>query len=82
MVYGIMVIPRYDSLFGTNTLYNDSIRYFLEVHYLSKYLDFFDTIFMAFRKKGRQILFLQVYHHTSICYVWGGFLTLVIIMMW
>ena len=73
MVYGLMVIPRYDSLFGTNTVYNDRIRYFLDVHYFSKYFDFFDTFFMALRKKDRQISFLHVYHHASICYIWGGF---------
>lgn len=36
------------------------------IFYLSKILDFFDTIFMVLRRKWRQLSFLHVYHHTSI----------------
>jgi elongation of very long chain fatty acids protein 4 len=38
----------------------------LWVFYVSKILDFFDTIFMVVRGKWVQFSFLHVYHHTSI----------------
>lgn len=38
----------------------------LWVFYVSKVLDFFDTIFMVVRGKWVQFSFLHVYHHTSI----------------
>lgn len=38
----------------------------LWVFYVSKVLDFMDTIFMIVRGKWRQVTFLHVYHHTSI----------------
>ncbi|XP_075157147.1 very long chain fatty acid elongase F-like [Haematobia irritans] len=33
------------------------------LYYISKYLDWFDTIFFLLRKKNRQITFLHIYHH-------------------
>ena len=36
------------------------------IFYLSKIFDFFDTIFIIFRRKWRQLSFLHVYHHTTI----------------
>jgi elongation of very long chain fatty acids protein 4 len=38
----------------------------LWVFYVSKILDFFDTIFMVVRGKWKQFSFLHTYHHTSI----------------
>jgi len=38
----------------------------LHVFYLTKVLDFLDTVFMVVRGKWKQVTFLHVYHHTSI----------------
>jgi len=42
----------------------------LYIFYLSKILDFCDTVFILFRKKWRQLSFLHVYHHSSIFLVY------------
>lgn len=42
----------------------------LQVFYLSKILDFMDTIFIILRQKWRQLSFLHVYHHASIFLVY------------
>ncbi|XP_073832522.1 very long chain fatty acid elongase AAEL008004-like [Musca autumnalis] len=34
------------------------------LYYISKYLDFFDTVFFVLRKKYNQITFLHIYHHS------------------
>lgn len=38
----------------------------LYMFYLSKILDFFDTIFIILGKKWKQLSFLHVYHHLTI----------------
>lgn len=42
------------------------IGFILYVFYLSKILDFFDTVFIILEKRWGQLSFLHVYHHTSI----------------
>ncbi|EGD77392.1 hypothetical protein PTSG_08487 [Salpingoeca rosetta] len=42
----------------------------LHIFYLSKVLDFLDTVFMVLRRKWNQISFLHVYHHASILMVY------------
>lgn len=70
-LYNLPFLPENPNIFGINAPYNNNIKYFLEFHYFSKYVDFIDTIIMAFRKKNRQISFLHVYHHISVCFIWG-----------
>jgi hypothetical protein len=41
------------------------------IHYLSKYLDFGDTLFMTLKQNNHQLTFLHLFHHTSILIVWG-----------
>jgi elongation of very long chain fatty acids protein 4 len=38
----------------------------LWIFYVSKVLDFCDTIFIVLRRKWKQLIFLHLYHHTSI----------------
>ena len=45
---------------------NPPVLFILYVFYLSKVLDFADTMFIIFEKKWKQLSFLHVYHHTSI----------------
>eukprot|EP00039_Didymoeca_costata_P002380 m.59761 g.59761 ORF g.59761 m.59761 type:complete len:263 (+) comp11271_c0_seq1:255-1043(+) len=51
-------------------------EYFMLIHYFSKFLDFFDTIFIVLKKKDRQLSFLHVYHHATIGPIWGFLLFL------
>jgi elongation of very long chain fatty acids protein 4 len=45
---------------------NPPISFILWVFYLSKILDFLDTVFIIVDRKWKQLSFLHVYHHTSI----------------
>ena len=45
---------------------NPPIAFIVYVFYLSKILDFMDTVFIILEKKWKQLSFLHVYHHTSI----------------
>ncbi len=50
------------------------ITFVLWVFYVSKILDFFDTLFMVLRGKWTQFSFLHIYHHFSIFFVyWVNF---------
>eukprot|EP01064_Diplonema_japonicum_P037443 TRINITY_DN875_c0_g2_i5.p1 TRINITY_DN875_c0_g2~~TRINITY_DN875_c0_g2_i5.p1 ORF type:complete len:250 (+),score=56.80 TRINITY_DN875_c0_g2_i5:108-857(+) len=49
-------------------------EFWVFIHFLSKSLDWFDTIFIVLRKKDRQFSFLHIYHHASIGVVWGWLL--------
>jgi len=42
----------------------------LWIFYVSKVLEFNDTVIMIFRKSFNQISFLHVYHHVSVFFVW------------
>lgn len=57
--------------FGLSIAYNQDIEYYIYLHYLTKYLDFFDTIFMILRQKWNQVNFLQLFHHSTIGVVWS-----------
>ena len=46
------------------------VTFVLYVFYLSKILDFFDTLFMVLRGKWAQFSFLHIYHHFSIFFVY------------
>ena len=46
------------------------VTWVLYVFYLSKILDFFDTLFMVLRGKWAQFSFLHIYHHFSIFFVY------------
>jgi len=47
-------------------LAQDGMAFVLHIFYLSKVLDFADTVFMIVKRNWRQVSFLHVYHHTSI----------------
>jgi elongation of very long chain fatty acids protein 4 len=50
---------------------NDTgMAYVTWVFYLSKVLDFFDTVFIVARRKYEQLSFLHLYHHTTIFMVY------------
>jgi hypothetical protein len=78
MIWGLAVVPflpKTFNIFGINAPYTARVEYFVYIHYLSKFLDFFDTVFIILRGKDRQQLsFLHVYHHASIGMIWGTLL--------
>ena len=49
---------------------NEIVRHMVYLHYLTKYLDFFDTFFMILRHKWKQVHLLQLYHHSTIGIIW------------
>eukprot|EP00744_Colponema_vietnamica_P009134 GILI01013013.1.p1 GENE.GILI01013013.1~~GILI01013013.1.p1 ORF type:complete len:256 (-),score=34.65 GILI01013013.1:89-856(-) len=57
--------------FNLNGKFNESIEFWIFVHYITKYLDMFDSLFMVLRKKDEQLSFLHVYHHLTIGAIWG-----------
>jgi len=71
MVYGLMPCIRFPNLFGLNTDYDADGEWFVFVHYLSKYMDWFDTLWILTKKNRHQLSFLHVYHHATIGMVWG-----------
>lgn len=59
------------NIFGVNSDFDKSGEWFVFVHYLSKYLDWFDTLWILVNKKRNQLSFLHVYHHATVVPVWG-----------
>lgn len=72
MVYGLSPVVSYPNIYGINIPYTANLRYFVYIHYLSKYFDYFDTLFIILRgKEKQQLSFLHVYHHSTIGVIWG-----------
>ena len=59
------------NVFALNLQPTTTANHFIRVHFLSKLLDFADTIFIVLRKKDKQLSFLHVYHHSTIGGIWG-----------
>jgi hypothetical protein len=75
MVYGLFPCVSFPNIFGINSEYDARGEWFVFVHYLSKYLDWFDTLWILLNKKRSQLSFLHVYHHATIGVIWGFLLT-------
>jgi len=69
--FGSVQIPN---VFGFGQEQTAAGEYYVFLHYLSKYLDFFDTIFIVLKKKDKQLSFLHLYHHATIGPIWGALL--------
>ncbi|RXG60166.1 Elongation of very long chain fatty acids protein 4, partial [Armadillidium vulgare] len=39
-------------------------------YYMSKLIEFTDTLFFILRKKNNQLTFLHVYHHSTMFFLW------------
>eukprot|EP00929_Paragymnodinium_shiwhaense_P034489 TRINITY_DN1875_c0_g2_i1.p1 TRINITY_DN1875_c0_g2~~TRINITY_DN1875_c0_g2_i1.p1 ORF type:complete len:303 (+),score=61.62 TRINITY_DN1875_c0_g2_i1:76-909(+) len=66
---GSITLPN---IFGINSEYTADAEWFVFVHYLSKYYDWCDTLWMILKKKSsEQMSFLHLYHHATIGVVWG-----------
>ena len=72
MTWGLWPVVSFPNVFGLNSGFTDRGEWFVLVHYLSKYLDWFDTIFIVLKDNTtKQLSLLHVYHHGSIGVVWG-----------
>lgn len=49
---------------------NSGTTFVVWIHYMDKYLEFFDTFFMILRGRMDQVSFLHIYHHISIAWAW------------
>lgn len=66
-----IVLPRFLNIFGTNTPVSEVTEWMVFVHYLSKFLDLFDTVFIVLKKDTKRLNLLHVYHHATIGPIWG-----------
>jgi|Transcript_5611 elongation of very long chain fatty acids protein 4 len=77
MAWGMAPVLGWPNLFGIGTAYTPAAEWFIFVHYLSKYMDWCDTLWMVLKKKSSiQMSFLHLYHHATIGVVWGFLLSL------
>ncbi|KAH6555565.1 hypothetical protein KP509_1Z244000 [Ceratopteris richardii] len=73
MAYGLLSSaynPRY-SVWGN--AYNEeekSMAHYIYVFYMSKMVEFLDTIIMLLKRNVRQVTVLHVYHHVSVAIIW------------
>eukprot|EP01059_Diplonema_ambulator_P012844 TRINITY_DN23311_c1_g1_i1.p1 TRINITY_DN23311_c1_g1~~TRINITY_DN23311_c1_g1_i1.p1 ORF type:complete len:269 (+),score=94.96 TRINITY_DN23311_c1_g1_i1:51-857(+) len=74
MTFQLFKYVSIPNVFGLGLDFTAHAEFWIFVHFLSKALDWFDTIFIVLRKKDRQFSFLHVYHHASIGVVWGWLL--------
>lgn len=58
--------PFIGDIFTVNT----GATFAVYIHYMDKYLEFFDTFFMVLRGRMDQVSFLHIYHHVSITWAW------------
>jgi elongation of very long chain fatty acids protein 4 len=73
MMYAALVEHRRKGLSlvcNKHDLAEDGMAFVNHVFYLSKVLDFADTVFMIVKGNWHQVSFLHVYHHTSIFLVY------------
>ncbi len=73
-----LVIEGYTvpNVLAINSDFSAETEFLVFVHFLSKILDFCDTIFIVLRKKNTQLSFLHLYHHSTIISIWGYLLHL------
>merc|ERR1719461_1160634 len=70
-MWGLSAVVGFPNIMGLNHKFTAHLEWFILVHYWSKFLDLFDTIFIVLRRKDRQLSFLHIYHHATILPQWG-----------
>jgi elongation of very long chain fatty acids protein 4 len=72
MTWGLAPVVGFPNFFGIDSDFDARGEWFVLVHYLSKYLDWFDTFFIIAKGNAKkQLSFLHVYHHSSIGLMWA-----------
>ncbi|KAJ1454712.1 ELO family [Pelagophyceae sp. CCMP2097] len=76
MTWGLWPVVGWPNVFGINSTFTKEGEWFVLMHFLSKFLDWFDTLFIIAKgNSGKQLSFLHVYHHATIGVVWGYLLS-------
>lgn len=76
MAIGMFPSLGFPNVFGLGGPYTEAGEWFILVHYISKFMDWFDTLWMVLKKKSHvQMSFLHIYHHATIGVVWGFLLS-------
>lgn len=72
MVYRFIdaLVNRGHPFIGDLYTVNTGATFAVWIHYMDKYLEFFDTFFMVLRGRMDQVSFLHIYHHISIAWAW------------
>jgi len=72
MVYRFLdaLVNRGHPFIGDIHTVNSGATFGVWIHYMDKYLEFFDTFFMVLRGRMDQVSFLHIYHHLSIAWAW------------
>lgn len=72
MVYRFLdaLVNRGHPFIGDLFTVNTGATFAVWIHYMDKYLEFFDTFFMVLRGRMDQVSFLHIYHHISIAWAW------------
>ena len=61
IIYGMRDFISLTNIFSINKEFTKNIEYYTYIHYLSKYLDYFDTYFIILKCKSKeQLSFLHV----------------------
>lgn len=77
MTVGLWPVLGFPNFFGVDSDLSADGEWFVLVHYVSKWLDWFDTFFIIAKgNAAKQLSFLHVYHHSTIGVVWGIVLSL------
>jgi len=71
MVWGLTPVLGFPNVFGIDSAFDQRSEWFVFVHFLSKFLDWFDTLWILTKKNRAQLSFLHVYHHATIGMIWG-----------
>lgn len=75
MVVGLTPLLEFPNIFGIHRPENPIIEWYTLIHFLSKFLDFFDTFFMIVNRRSyAQLSWLHLFHHSTIGAIWGGWL--------
>lgn len=72
-IHEVYTNPHYTSMWGTPAQAGPlgfRISFLVWVHYMNKYVELLDTVFMIMRKKNNQVSFLHCYHHVLLIWSW------------
>jgi elongation of very long chain fatty acids protein 4 len=73
MIHEVYTNPHFISIWGATPQIGSGgfrIAFLVWVHYINKYVELLDTLWMILRKKNNQVSFLHVYHHCLLIWAW------------
>jgi elongation of very long chain fatty acids protein 4 len=73
MIHEVYTNPWFTSAWGNAAqpgIGGFRIAFLVWVHYINKYVELLDTLWMILRKKNNQISFLHCYHHILLIWAW------------